>query len=73
MALVLLNELMIYYLGVLSKIGKIVLVLSTEGVPTVGLRRDLGTIFKVIFQGLFWNAIFLDIFWIIIRIICPIL
>ena len=29
----------------------------------VGHRRDLGTIFKVIFQGLFLEYNFFDIFW----------
>ena len=54
----------IYYLGVFSKIEKkIMFVDFTERVPTVGQRRDLSTIFKVIYQGLFFGKKYLDVFW----------
>ena len=58
-----LNELMIYYLGVFSKIEKFTFVPPMEGVPTIGHWLDLGMIVKVIFQGLFLENNFLDIFW----------
>ena len=42
-----------------KKIEKIIFVSSMGVVPTVGPRRDLGTIFGVIFQGLFfWKKVF---------------
>ena len=59
MASTLSSKLMIYYLEVFSKIEKFIFVASTGGgVPTVGHRRDLGIIFKVIFQGLFFGIKF---------------
>ena len=52
---------MIYYLGVFLNIQKIICALQGggRGVPTIGHQRELGTIFKVIFQGLFLEF-FLD-------------